>query len=192
MFNKIMADYRCDKQSKLDYMASTTAYLSEVAPEWTVSWYGCNVNKDNNNKVITGITKTEIGKDEEQSNLDLIMEIKKDGYDLPLNYVIELKERLGSYTSDAYGNEGQEGWMYNVEKDSALRVARQYGYIPRYANVYPDGVCRTWNIEKCSKELKKFDVPNSTIEPEKGRAIKDRYLLRNDEAITYKRIRTNG
>lgn len=183
--------FTCDKQSKDDFIASTTAYWSEQAPQYTLSWYGADVYEGE-------INLTELGKESDQSRLDLAMVASNDNYSI--TYVFELKERWNQYTSTYYGNEPEEGctptyhnegWVYNMEKDSVLSLASTQGFVPIYVNLYPDGVIRVWNINKINKTEMGYvekDIKRRNVEVDSPKVKQGRYTLMNKQGKTYKRV----
>lgn len=175
---RIDGGFSSDAKSKREFIASTEAYLNSVAPSWILSWYG----EDNKGNMV------KVEDSSETSHLDLYLFASKGGK--TKRYAIELKERI-RYNSDRYGEEGDEGWIYNYEKDRWLRDAAERGFIPLYANVYPDGICRVWNIlkvretQKLEKPIHRYTVKDSEVRMQK------RLGLMNNDAITYRRIWEN-
>lgn len=171
-------NFKCDKESKDYFISQTTDYINATVPEWTVSWYGVNT-------VGGDFEKVHLGDESATSRTDLIMELQKGSR--VKSYMIELKERWEKYDSDSYGCEGQEGWIYNIDKDKVLHLAATQGYIPLYANVYRDGCVRIWNVNKVKNvgEVVKPIKLQNVIESS-PRVNQRRYTLMNNEAITYK------
>lgn len=184
-FNK---KFECDKESKEQFINSTTAYWAQKAPQFELKWYGVNTTLNEDNEIVD-YTLTELGDEESTSRLDLAMVASFNGVDIP--YIFELKERSWKYPSYAYGNEGQEGWMYNIEKDSVLRLAKEKNFIPIYANLYPDNLIRVWNIGKIDKaELPVIEKPikKQTVIEDSPRVEQKRYTLTNKQGTTYTRL----
>jgi hypothetical protein len=180
--------FECDKESKEQFINSTNAYWAQQAPQFELKWYGVNTTLSEDNEIVD-YTLTDLGKEDSTSRLDLAMVASFNGVDIP--YIFELKERSWRYPSDRYGNEGQEGWMYNMEKDSVLRLAKEKNFIPIYVNLYPDNLIRVWNIGKISKtELPVIEKPikKQTVIEDSPRVEQKRYTLANNQGITYTRL----
>ena len=174
-------DFRCDEQSKLDFTNSTKPYISTHYPQWVVSFYGVDKNGD----------AVPMADSFEQSHLDLYIKCTNKNSGTNVTYAAELKERWKPYTSTSYGGEGQEGWIYNIEKDGWLNDAAKKGFTPLYVNLYEDGVIRVWNINKIDsenlpvveKEIHKYTVKQSP------KIKQTRYTLANAQAVAeYPRI----
>ena len=167
--------FSCDRQSKYDFTASTVSFLSE--------WVGdkdCKVmfmEQDKNGNLV----EFDSADSYEKSRTDLYMFFN--GH----KYVIELKERWGKYTSNYYGNEGDEnGWFLNIEK---YEVLKKLDAIPLFVNLFPDGIVRIWNLNKIdgfkavTKNIHQTTVTNSKL------IEQQRYELWNKDATTIKRIK---
>lgn len=177
-----MSKYSIDRQSKNDFTATTYNYITTHYPCWT----GITFYETNNNNELVPYGDPSVPENE---HLDVYIDLRSKN--THIIYACELKERWGDYVSTYYGKDGQEkGWMYNPEKKRWLEDQIDNGYIPLYVNLYPDQKIRIWNILNIEVgEAREFDVPNSTVEPEKGRAKKKRYELWNNQGIIIDRIK---
>lgn len=175
-------NFKCDKNSKDYFISQIIDYVNATTPEWTVSWYGVNTI---GNRDITGFEKVQLGTEDRTSRTDLIMELRKGSR--VKSYMIELKERWEKYDSDSLGCKGQEGWIYNIDKDRVLRFAATQGYIPLYVNVYKDGIVRIWNILKV-KHIEEVEKPIKlqNVVENSPRVPQKRYMIWNDEATAIK------
>lgn len=183
--------FSCDKTSKEEFIVSTTAYWNEQAPEWTITFYG--IDNINENGQLTDFNIVPLGTESEKSHLDLAMEATNG--DITHWYAFELKERWGKYVSTFYGDESlkQEPWIYNMEKDDFLDIAKNKGFKPMYVNLYPDDIIRVWDISKIDNStlpiLDKWIKEKNVVE-ESPKKLQKRYGLWNNQGKTYKRWRT--
>lgn len=171
--------FSCDRQAKYDFTASTVAYFDSLYTSYSLEFY--EFDKDNH------FIEFDSACSSEHSRLDLGMKLSIAGKD-DVYYVFELKERWGKYVSTLYGEEGQEGWMYNQPKDEVLRKASESGCIPIYVNLYPDGVVRIWNLNKVTevghitKTYNKYNVVASPM------MVQERLTLMNKQGVSFQRI----
>lgn len=166
-------DFTQDLNSKYEFIQSVTTYVKENF-NYTPTFYGINDDYQ----------LVELGTESSTARLDLAMGYKG------AYYAIELKERQEDYPSTRYGEEWQGGWIYNMEKDSALQTATQYGYIPLYVNLYPDHIINIWNINNISKmETIERDIKKNWVVENSPRIPQKRYTLFNKDAI---RLTTDG
>lgn len=180
--------FECDKESKEQFINSTTAFWRQEAPQFELKWYGVNTTLNEDNEIVD-YTLTSLGKEDSTSRLDLAMVASSQGIEIP--YIFELKERSWKYPSDKYGNEGQEGWMYNMEKDSVLRLAKEKNFVPIYVNLYPDNLIRIWNIGKINQtELPVIEkaIKKQTVIEDSPKVEQKRYTLTNKQGTTYTRL----
>ena len=183
-----------DKGSKDDFTASTKYHISTAKPEWDVVFYEWD---ENGNIVPYGDKNVN-----RQSNLDILMKafLRTDQKQYVI-YSVELKERFGNWLSDRFGEEnsipdryGNKGWVYEIKKDSSLMRGLDYGFIPLYANEYPDGVVRIWNIKKLKEKnvdfrRGKMHSNKYTDKPEAGTRDDERFFLMNKDGISFKRLK---
>lgn len=169
--------YSCDRQSKYDFTASTVCHLSKLYPNKEISVVFKEFNKEDGSLVDfdSNLSST-------VSPSDLVMFFN----DQP--YIIELKERWGKYTSDRYGEEGdEEGWMLNIEKHQSLTT--QKWAIPLYVNLYPDNVVRLWNLNKInSYNTINKNIPKYTV-VESDKKNQDRYEVWNRDSKVITRLK---
>lgn len=171
---KVKDGFKCDRQSKYDFTASTVSFLSQWAGNKDVCVVFKEQDADGN------LVEFDSPDSFEKSRTDLIMFINNQPY------IVELKERWGKYHSDYYGKEGQEGWMLNIDKVNELS---KIDGIPLYVNLYPDGVVRLWNLNKVTdfhtitKNIHKTTVMDSEVKKQ------DRYELFNKDAVTIPRLK---
>lgn len=175
-----MNPFECDRQSKYDFTASTVSYFAERYAGKDVSVRFMEWSTDHSTLVPFDSEESD-----SCSRTDLCMEFTSGV--TTTTYNIELKERWGKYVSDYYGEDGKEGWMLNIEKDSVLK--HSFG-LPLYVNLYPDGKIRLWNLDKVggeygkvTKPIHKYTVIDSEVKQQ------DRYTLMNNQGITIPRIR---
>lgn len=174
-----MNPFECDRQSKYDFTASTISYFADKYAGKDVSIRFMEWSTDHSTLVPFDSEESD-----SCSRTDLCMEFTS-GVTSTF-YNIELKERWGKYVSDYYGEEGKEGWMLNIEKDSVLKHSDK---IPIYVNLYPDGVIRWWNLNKVNtyghitKPIHKYTVKESEV------LMQDRYTLMNEQGIVIPRIK---
>lgn len=173
--------FECDRQSKYDFVASVTNYFDDKYGDSDVS---CRFYEYSTDK--TSLVEFDSEDSDSTSRTDLCMEFTSGV--VSTFYNIELKERLGKYADDYYGEEGKEGWFLNIEKESVLRHCDK---IPIYVNLYPNGKIRIWNLNKVKREdygketkpIHKYTVKESEI------LMQDRYTLMNKQGITIPRIK---
>ena len=84
--------------------------------------------------------------------------------------------------------------VYEIKKDSSLMRGLDYGFIPLYANEYPNGVVRIWNIKKLKEKnvdfrRGKMHSNKYTDKPEAGTRDDERFFLMNRDGITFKRLK---
>lgn len=183
-----------DIASKDDLTASTKFHISTATPRYDAEFY--EWDKDRN------IVPYGDERADRQSNLDVLMKVfLRSNPSSFVFYSIELKERKGSWVSDRFGEEdstpdryGHKGWVYEIHKDSSLMKSAAEGYIPLYANAYPDGVIRIWNIKKLKDRNVVLDrgpmhSNKYTDRPEAGTREDDRLFLMNRDGITFKRLK---
>lgn len=176
--------FTCDETSKKEFINATTKYWEENAPQFSLQWYGVN-----NNEGTTDFTLVQLGKESDESRLDLGMTASYEG--ITITYIFELKER--NYTSEEYGAKPNgEGWFFNIEKSDVLKKAASKGFVPIYVNLYPDDIIRIWNINKVTRErngvFETITKPiNKYYVKESEKILQNRYHLMNNEGVTYKR-----
>ena len=176
-----MLDFNCDRQAKCDWTASTAQYLEE-------HWKGDYkfFESDRNGNLVPFGDKSAY----EQSHMDVYLTIYS-AYTPVRTYAVELKERLGRYISTYYGEEGQEGWMYNIPKDNYFKAEIKAGRIPLFSNLYPDSAITIWNISKIAPEnigRTTKNIKKVNIDPDSQKIPQDRLLLMNKDGITIRRI----
>lgn len=171
-----------DYESKLDFIQSTTEYFNSEYPQYYCLWYGSD---NDGNKIDFHSSST-------TSHLDFYFDLVDKDNVVRANYAVELKERDEPYTSTYYGCDGQEGWLYNIEKNEWLQKAAANGYTPLYANVYPDNVVRVWNINKINTDtlpVVEKRIAKYTVIPSEKK-LQKRYTLSNAQAVAeYKRVK---
>ena len=166
---KIKDGFKCDRQSKYDFTASTVNYLESIYPNKEITLVFKELDEDGNlvNFGSKNVSKT--------SSTDLVMFFND------IKYVIELKERWGKYHSTYYND-----WMLNIDKVEALTESDG---IPLYVNLYPDEKVRIWNLNKITdfqtitKDIHKTTVVESEIKRQ------DRYVVWNKNSKLIKRIK---
>lgn len=173
---KVKDGFNCDRQSKYDFTASTVNYISELYHGKDITIVFKEIDGDGNLVEFDSVDSSST------SRTDLIMFFNDIGYN------IELKERWGKYHSNYYGKEGdKEGWFVNIEKYDVLMKDKKY--IPIFANLYPDGVVRLWNLNKIhgfntlTKNIAKINVIESEIIPQQ------RYDVYNKDGKVFKRVK---
>lgn len=173
---KIKEGFDCDRQSKYDFTASTVNYLQEKYMDKDITVVFKELDDEGN------LVEFDSADASSTARTDLIMFFNDIGYN------IELKERWGKYHSEFYGKEGDsEGWFVNIEKYDVLMKDKKY--IPIFANLFPDGVVRTWNLNNINfthtltKNIAKTNVVESAVIPQK------RYDVYNKDGKSYKRIK---
>lgn len=173
---KVKDGFSCDRQSKYDFTASTVSYISEQYPDKHITIVFKELDKDGN---LVDFDSDDVSN---TARTDLIMFFNDIGYN------IELKERWGKYHSNYYGKEGdKEGWFVNIEKYNVLMANKNY--IPIFANLFPDGVVRLWNLNKVNnlhtltKNIAKTNVVESDVIPQQ------RYDVYNKDGKVFKRIK---
>lgn len=170
--------FECDWQSKCDFTASTLAYWTSKYPDDELTFYSSDIDGN----------PVHFNSGNPQSHLDIFIVVEHKGKEL--RYACELKERSYKYPSDYYGEEGKEGWMYNVEKDGFLKKSEKKGWIPLYVNLYPDKKIRVWNISKIDsygevdKKIKRIEIYDFS-----ERVKQHRLTLMNNQGKTYARIK---
>ena len=167
---KIKDGYKCDRQSKYDFTASTVNFIQDWAGTKNVTIRFMEFDKNGN------LVEFDATNSDSQSRTDLIMLYNG------VKYVIELKERWGKYASDYYGkDDDEEGWMLNIDKVTELKKIDDA--IPLYVNLFPDGMVRVWNLNKITeyqtitKNIHRATVEYSEIKKQ------DRYELWNKDSI---------
>ena len=173
---KVKGGFNCDRQSKYDFTASTVNYVSKMYHGKDITVVFKEID-GNGNLVDFDSSDASI-----VSRTDLIMFFNDIGYN------IELKERWGKYHSEYYGKEGdKEGWFVNIEKYDVLMNDKRY--IPIFANLFPDGKVRLWNLNELNnlhvitKNIAKINVIESDVIPQK------RYDVYNKDGKVFKRIK---
>lgn len=176
-----MLDFNCDRRAKCDFTASTANYLRQ---KWGSDFAFYESDKEGN-LVPFGSEYSDI-----HSHMDLYI-VLYSAWTAVVTYAVELKERQGRYTSKSYGEEGQEGWMYNIPKDTYFKKEMDAGRKPLFANLYPDSAITIWNIAKISPE----NIGSTTkmikginIDPLSPKREQERLLLMNKDGITIPRI----
>lgn len=174
-------NFNCDRPAKNDFTASTYDYLTKHFPQYTgISYYEAD---DDGDLVPYGDWRAS-----STAHTDLYMELSSTAR--TIMYAIELKERWGRYISTYYGEEGQEGWVYNYEKDGWLMDEAEKGCIPLFCNEYPDNKMTIWNILKVDKSHSiQKSIKKVNIDPNSERRVQDRIQLWNKDGITIERIR---
>lgn len=176
-----MLNFNCDRQAKCDWTASTAQYLEE---HWKGDYKFFESDKDGN-LVPFGDKSAFVN-----SHMDVYL-VLYSAFTPVITYAVELKERLGIYTSKYYGEEGQEGWMYNIPKDGYLKDEMKAGRIPLFSNLYPDSAITIWNISKISPKnigMTTKNIKKVNIDPDSKKIPQDRLLLKNKDGITIRRI----
>lgn len=177
-------DFSCDRPAKNDFTASTYSHFLTACPEWVATYY--EWDKDGN-VVPYGDPSAS-----EQSHLDIMIKMDNRNDGRTKFYGAEIKERLGKYISTYYGEEGQEGWMYNLPKDTYLQMAANRGIIPLFANLYPDQKVTIWNIKKVKRsDTITKDIKRINIDPDSKKIPQERLQLWNKDGTTIRRINGN-
>lgn len=173
---KVKDGFSCDRQSKYDFTASTVNYISRMYDNKDITIVFNELDANGN------LVEFDSANASETARTDLIMFFNGKGYN------IELKERWGRYTSDYYGKEGdKEGWFVNIEKYNVLMNNKEY--IPIFANLFPDGKVRIWNLNKLNnlhvltKNIAKTNVIESDVIPQK------RYDVWNKDGKIFDRVK---
>ena len=175
-------DFNCDRKAKNDFTASTYSYFTTHYPQYTaITYYEADKW---GNLIPYGDPRAY-----EQAHIDTYIKLESSAR--TITYSVELKERWGRYISTYYGEEGQEGWVYNYEKDGWLMDEVEKGRIPLFCNEYPDDKMTIWNILKVDKShnIRKA-IKKVNIDPNSERKVQDRIQLWNKDGITIERIRT--
>lgn len=171
---RVKGGFNCDRPSKYSFTASTVNYLSSTVKDKDITVVFKEFD-DNGNLVEFDSPDAST-----TSRSDLVMFYN----DVP--YIVELKERWGRYTSTAYGEEGSEGWMLNVDKQ--IELTKQNWAIPLYVNLFPDGVIRAWNLNRIGDYTTVTKGIHKTTVMESERITQTRYEVWNKDSKTYKRI----
>ena len=175
--------FKCDRQSKYDFTATTVNYLSKINKPLKVIFK--EFDKKGN------IVDFDSPDSYEQSPIDLKMYMEIDGKNIEYN--VELKERWNKYNSNYYGKENDsEGWVLNIDKVQAFN---KLNGIPLYVNLYPDKIVRIWNLDKINSfnTITKY-IADQTVKKSK-KSDKDRYEVWNKDSkvlIRYKGNKSNG
>lgn len=175
--------FKCDRQSKYDFTATTVNYLSKINKPIKVIFK--EFDKKGN------IVDFDSPDSYEQSPIDLKMYMEIDGKNIEYN--VELKERWNKYNSNYYGKENDsEGWVLNIDKVQAFN---KLNGIPLYVNLYPDKIVRIWNLDKINSfnTITKY-IADQTVKKSK-KSDKDRYEVWNKDSkvlIRYKGNKSNG
>lgn len=175
--------FKCDRQSKYDFTATTVNYLSKINKPLKVIFK--EFDKKGN------IVDFDSPDSYEQSPIDLKMYMEIDGKNIEYN--VELKERWNKYNSNYYGKENDsEGWVLNIDKVQAFN---KLNGIPLYVNLYPDKIVRIWNLDKINSfnTITKY-IADQTVKKSK-KSDKDRYEVWNKDSkvlIRYKGDKSNG
>lgn len=176
-------DFDCDWKAKCDWTASTSQYLNE---HWGGDYKFYESDTDGNLVPFGDATANR------KSHMDLYL-VLYSAYTPIVTYAVELKER--TYLSTQYGNEGQEGWMYNIPKDGYFRKEMKAGRVPLFSNLYPDSAITIWNVKKISPEnigrTTKM-IKGITIDPDSRKRPQERLLLMNKDGITIRRVFDGG
>jgi hypothetical protein len=176
-----MLNFNCDRPAKCDFTASTTDYVTVYYPQFTgITYYEAD---DDGDLVPFGDLRAS-----STAHIDVYMELSSDSTDI--TYAIELKERWGKYTSTYYGEEGGEGWVYNIEKDDWLLKEKDNGRIPLFANLYPDDKITIWRIDNVDRtDIIEKPIKRVNIDPDSQRVTQKRLQLWNKDGKTIRRIR---
>lgn len=176
-----MLNFDCDRQAKCDYTASTYDYFRSYYPQFTAITF---FEADEEGNLIPFGDKRAY----QQAHIDVytLLESERTAY----TYSTEIKERWGRYVSDFYGEEGKEGWVYNIEKDDWLEKENDKGRIPLFANLYPDDKITIWNINKVDKSQHIHKaIKKVNIDPDSPRKVQERIQLWNKDGKTIRRIK---
>lgn len=168
-------NFKCDRQSKLDYTASTIYYLMLKMGDKLKSVEFYEYDKEGN------LVEFDSPLAYEQSRTDLACFINGKRVNS------ELKERWQPYNHQSYGkDEDKEGWMLNIDKVDELK---KIDGIPLYANLFEDGWVRVWNLNKVPQPTTiTKNIAKTTVI--KSKKIKqDRYQLWNRDSIIFQRIK---
>lgn len=175
--------FKCDRQSKYDFTATTVNHLSKINKPIKVIFK--EFDKKGN------IVDFDSPDSYEQSPIDLKMYMEIDGKNIEYN--VELKERWNKYNSNYYGKENDsEGWVLNIDKVQAFN---KLNGIPLYVNLYPDKIVRIWNLDKINSfnTITKY-IADQTVKKSK-KSDKDRYEVWNKDSkvlMRYKGNKSNG
>ncbi len=174
-------DFNCDRQAKNDFTASTTAHITKFHPQYTGITF---MEADNDGDLVPyGDWRAST-----TAHTDVYMALSTSATDI--TYACELKERWGRYTSTYYGEEGGEGWIYNIEKDEWLQKERDNGRIPLFANLYPDNKITIWRIDNVNRtDIITKNIKKVNIDPNSQRIPQKRLQLWNKDGKTIERIR---
>lgn len=157
--------FDCDRQSKYDFVSSTTEYVRTQGYEGKLDFY----ELDNEWNLIpfgsSSVSTTAI--------FDAVILTDNN------TYVVELKDR----------------WNYSSTLDPAilepykyknLLLAKKYGFIPLYAFLYNDGKIRIWKIEE-GYEMTDIDASRYTVY-DGPKIKKPEYILWNSGATMIPRL----
>lgn len=177
---KIKDGFKCDRQSKYDFTASTVNYLESIYPNKEITLVFKELDEDGN------LVDFDSDNVSTTSKTDLVMFFND------VKYVIELKERWGKYTSDYYGEDSKKGWILETNKKNEL--LNKQG-IPLYVNLYTNDKIRFWNLNKVdlTNTIKKI-TPKYTVE-ESGEIEKEVFELWNIDSTLIERkkgVPSNG
>ena len=173
--HKIEEGFKCDRQSKYDYTASTITYLSTAMGSKLESVEFYEYDKNGN------MVEFDSENVDSQSRTDLAFFVNGKRVNT------ELKERWGKYHSNYYGKDNdKEGWMLNIDKFEQL-ISKEG--IPLYVNLFEDGYIRFWNLSKIPEftTITKNIAKTTVIESEKK--IQDRYQVWNRDSKLIPRIK---
>lgn len=166
-----------DRQTKHDFTASTIAYLEKTGHHAPVAFYEENIYGD----------LVPFGSPDANpfARIDLYMQYGN------WWYAIELKGRWKFNSTEPLLV--VSGTYYNYEKEEPLKEAQEKGFIPLWAELYPDAVVRVWNVS----HIKASELPSDektiqryTCVPSSPRKRQKRALLPVSAATEYKRIKS--
>ena len=181
LWEEMALNFNCDRQAKNDFTASTYDYLTSNFPQFTgISYFEADEDGD---LVPYGDWRAS-----DTARTDVYMALSSKNTDI--TYACELKERWGSYTSTYYGEPGGEGWIYNIEKDESLQKEEERGFVPLFANLYPDDKITIWRIDNVDRtDIITKDIKKVNIDPNSPRIPQKRLQLWNKDGKTIRRIR---
>ena len=168
-------DFMCDRPAKNDFTASTVMYLEKKGYFKPCYWY-----EENKYGELVPFGDNDA---DPCSRVDLFL---KYGENI---YVIELKERRIPSDNVHFITSGS---FYNYEKNEVFQEYKEQGYIPLFADLYPDGVIRVWNMGRINaSELASAatSIRRWTVDPFSPKTSQKRLLLPVSAAVEYKRIK---